>query len=289
MPLLLLAVALAAAAEEKPPSESKKEAPPATAGDAIAVAKREFDAVRASRSMTNAGAQGELLRLGTPELHLAGNALPSPSKRGDATSDPRKKSANWLVDAMTAEERRAKAAKSSRPGSPREEEPRDEPVEFSPLVSGEKAEAPEKNPKETVINPLDRYMAVWLTPQDLTLLRPVLDSNAASGRSGDMLGAQPTGESWSSLGRELSAPASVPRGLPDPRATSRENPYLEALTLPAMRSNPAPELLANVPAPAATAKPIQPPPEAIAPPKNGLPNFVKPREDEKFNRQMKRF
>src|SRR3954468_12940157 len=98
---VFLALAATAFAEEKSAS-AEKPAPAPAADEGIAFAKRDFDAIRAARGPQAApsGASAlDLSRLAVPEPQFGGT--PSIDPRAlPKKLDPKKKSANWLVDAM---------------------------------------------------------------------------------------------------------------------------------------------------------------------------------------------
>ena len=280
----LLLGAAVALADDKPAPPTEKPAPPAEEG--IAVAKREFDAVKSQRGARDS-AKLELGGLAAPEIQVGGpapQALPSAS---EATLAARKKSANWLVDAM------AEAEKKKSVSDARDKKPDDRaPDKDADALSTARQEPRDANKSiEPAGNPLDRYMASWMSPHDFSLLRPVLagdTTNFLSGRNETTLAGLDAGLGdtvhTDSLGL---LPGGVPTtGIPAP---PRENPFLEGLTpppqtslrllpttmAPANATNPTSSLLAPAPQP--------PPAKALT------PDFVKPRTDEKYYKQMKRF
>jgi hypothetical protein len=282
---LFLLAAAATAAEEKPAPVPERAAP--STEDGIAIAKKEFDAVKSARNAP-AQAAAALPSFTTPELQLGGFSSSPRAARVDAAAAAKKKSGNWLVEAM-AEKGKANSKKSERDLSLDELEPDNAPDH---ATNSDKELARSKKHLESGPNPLDRYMASWMTAKDLELLRPLANGERAGG----------PGESNY---QQFSTPGIGPEGnlridalgiLPQAPPTSggrhevRDNPFLPS-TAPSMQS---PSMLPppNLPQAAATGPAASTgiaPSVAPPPPKSAVPSFVKPRDDEKYYKQMKRF
>jgi hypothetical protein len=284
--VMLASGALACAADETPAKKA-----PAPTEDAIAAAKREFDAVKSARTTPDL-TTADLPKFSAPQLQVGGSALPTPPRRVAEKANAQKKSANWLVDAMAESD--PKAAKGDPRGAREKALAGFEAKAADESSAQQKEKRPEKKPAVPVVNPLDRYMESWMTPQDLALLKPLLRPDNASPLSDvDPLKIPSLTDSARGQrgGREGSALAANDVA-GKPKAV-RENPYLAALgmasgpaTAPAMLT-PTPPLPTAPRAPAPAAVPVTPEPPAAQ--KTTVPSFMKPREDEKFNRQMKRF
>ena len=165
------------------------------------------------------------------------------------------KSANWLVDAMA--EKPAVSRGELRLGATR-------PVG---RVFGT-ASSPYVLPKGQEANPLSSYLATWMTPRDIEILK--INEGAA----------RASGVAVSPEQRRLAASAAA--------AGPRENPYLVDLSPP---SAPTSKVAATTPA--------QPPPSLALPaPKNDAapaktpgppPDLIKAKDEQKYFPQLKRF
>lgn len=289
----VLLIASAAAAWSADESAAKQT--PAPAEDAIAVAKREFDAVKAARS-TPELAPASLPTFSTPALQVGGETAPSVLKRPDDRAAAKKKSANWLVDAMKESESKGPGARSTRDelmvdGLRAKEKAEDSPRQDRPKPT-------ERKQLETTSNPLDRYMESWMTPQDLALLKPVLRADRTDAAGADGLLKIPTlADTGRGYFNRRDGFGSASEQLPSRAGSERENPYLAALgaSSPANPAGVQPAPGAQPPPPPTAARASMQSPavpttgELSTPAKATTPSFVKPREDEKFNKQMKRF
>lgn len=282
-------------AEEKAPASPAAE-PPA---DAIAIARREFDAVKSSR---NSGVQpkGEIPRLTVPELRQppATGTPWTPTK----AAVPEKKSANWLVDAMekSADARRDR----ERTGSDRErergrgrelpgpEKDRGGDDEKEPRRASDSVAERERKTENAVANPLAGYLGVWMTPQDYALLKPGIDQafGNAAGTAGPGVSPLPDAAAAFALpGSAGIGGSNIPAAHSAP-AVPRENPYLAMLSPPVPAAASA-ATIASAPPPLSVAPSrAMPPPPAPAPAvKSAIPDFAKPAADEKYFKQLKRF
>lgn len=296
---LALAAALAGgvanvgAADEKAPASPSSE-PPA---DAIAIARREFEAVKSARNPA-LPAKGDFPRLTVPELRSAPPPAPwTPPK----TPAPEKKSANWLVDAMekSADARKDRERNGGSPerdqGRTRElpgpEKDRDDADGSEPRRASDSNTERERKAENAVANPLAGYLGAWMTPQDYALLKPGIDQafGNAAGNSGNVLAspADPT-TAFALPGNAGIGGANQagPRGAP---TTPRENPYLAMLNPPVPAATPAPVTANALPPPVAPSRALPAPPAPVPAVKSSIPDFAKPATDEKYFKQLKRF
>jgi hypothetical protein len=273
--------------------------------DSIAISKREFDAAKSSRDPA-LQQKTDIPRLSTPELSVGVSGFSGLPAKPDST-EKEKKSANWLVDAMekkpaSSADRNKRSSRGLADGE--HERDRDSLRDGLARSPGDAAkdgasrdsdspDAKQNENKTTVVNPLDRYLAGWMSPGDYALLKPGLtESGRASGPGSSSslpsaLGGTGLPGAPSMVGMLPGAPAPlvIP---PSPRA----NPYLEILNGPAPAAVPAPVVYA--PPPVVTPAPkvpvfAAPPPAPIDPAKSKVPDFVKPAQDEKYYKQLKRF
>ncbi len=288
------AVAALAFAAEPPPAE--KSAPP-PAEDAIAVAKREFDAVKETRGTPAAQPGLDLPGLTTPELQMGGgNAAAAAARTSPGKPDLKKKSANWLVDGVMKDRDHASPSESGlalEPGS----SAADKDSAGNPQLESARGdrrkpdEGRPAKPSDPALNPLTRFMVGWMTPQDFALLRPGLGGNAAADTAarGDpslpALASNPGvadfgGKDFTSGIRGLSSQSGAP-------TAPRDNPFLQSFIPPSQPVMPA--TLPVLPSsPAGTPGAFVPPAEA-PPARSVTPNLAKPSDDAKYFKQLKRF
>jgi hypothetical protein len=296
-PVCLLLVS-AAWAQDNPPPDSAKSAPPSE--DAIAAARREFNTVKALRSGLEAP-RSELPAISTPELHTA----PAMPRMEPATKlDPKAagKSANWLVDAMMKpDETHARDPRRTVSDPARRDRESGGPLTLDAPAGAETGTTATREATAPVaekrvgpeFNPLNRYMAGWMTAQDYALLKPGSEGAGSSSLStrGDpslpAIGADLSvlGDTGSAL--DLTAANSTPGAafaLPKPN----ENPFLQSLTLTPM---PEPAGLSAPSAPTSTSASVlvAPVPADAGPVRSKIPDFAKPATDKKFFKQLKRF
>ncbi len=284
-------------ADEKSAATNSSAAAPLPA-DAIAIARREFEAVKSARDSV-AQPKETFPRISAPELHVppSGGAW-TPQKSTLLEKEKEKKSANWLVDAM---EKSADARKDRERGGVERERDRgpmsrradrekegEEDGEKRTTANG--AEERERKPETAVTNPLSAFLGTWMTPQDFALLKPGIEQgfSATGGASSSGTSTLPgTGSAFPLPGSDASSAATAAARAA--AATPRENPYLAMLgsvTPVSSASVAAPPL----PAPAANRGVIAPPSlPPVSAPKSSVPDFVKPATDEKYFKQLKRF
>ena len=314
---LALAAALvgaAARAAESPAAATPSE-PNATSdrapGASIDAAKREYDAIKASRDPSQPQ-RGALPKLTMPELHTgAPEAKPwSPAKTEKPETDARR-SGNWLVEAMEKDARqrkergRGEPTRSKDDRSPRSERDEDLPDAANGVAPSRSREGDEDEVERSgfetkdataVPNPLSRFLGEWMTPRDYALLKPGLEESLGARMPGERATDGVDFATPSSVaginGLFGAAAANVPGSAPQ---TARENPYLQAMetpaSFPAMPPPPVPHVTSTAPITAAPAPIIAAPPNL--PPsvstKSKIPEFAKPAQDEKYFKPLKRF
>jgi hypothetical protein len=282
--------------------------PPPAASDSISDAKKDFAAIKAPSSQTEAGALPAMDMKDLGPVPGAATAEPSlllnPEK--DPSLDPTKKktgTGNWLVDAMdkntSTQGSRSKEKDEILKGDPDliKADEKGVRLERDPLAldDARDRERP-KGPAEPVYNPLDAFMSGWVSARDHDLL---LTSTKGEGLAGADLGkvhadALPGADAGQpgALSDLLAAPMD-PTALGDSRGS---NPYLGSLDLiPAapMKSFAAPDGAAFNPtgfqdAPRGMSSAgVDPKPIDIS--RNFIPDFAQPADDDKYFKQLKKF
>lgn len=321
----------------------------------ISNAKKELDLLRASRGLPTdtRSAMPRLELPSAPALSLGGDA-PAPAVSPKDAKPSTKRSTNWLVDAMQKETDATATGKGTRAGA-RESDVRDRLLDLPNRLATEAAgrgangeieaasdsdllqmqlelerrqaarrdaEAAETARKTDlpVFNPLNSYMAEWMSAGDYALLQAGAGANAVGGSnspdaastansnsglisalSGTSLPGGPAAASAALGGDSISAAfGGMDRDfLAAPsRASAAANPFLQPLDPAA----PSPVSAANLSATSAPAAfpllpgtsdgPVQRPAFAPEPPPSApakLPDFVRPQTDEKYFKQLKRF
>ncbi len=291
--LIWLLVATTVWAQESPSPPVEKSAPPTE--DAIAAAKRDFNAIRGARGASDSS-NADLSSLSAPELQTTA-PLPRLQSTPKADSGAANKNANWLVDAMMKQD--GKEARDSH-----------EPISTAIQHDGETTSAQDQrtsaNPRAAnaegnlsvaekrtgpEFNPLARYMVGWMTPQDYALLKPGLDGAAAASLTSRGDPSLPAvGSDLSVLGDTGSAldlgamNKAAPFALPKPA----DNPFLQSINGGGASTSGAFVTAAAPSLPAASIS-LTPVPVEVAPVKSKIPDFAKPAMDEKYFKQLKRF
>jgi hypothetical protein len=296
--LLLLAAATVRAEEA-----------PAPAQDPIAAAKKDFAAIRSTAVSPDPSSPLPALDLkdvgGAPAAALSA-PTPLPSD-GETSLDPAKKSkgtGNWLIDAMD-KEKNAGRTQPSRPGDERlkpdaeleADADRTETGGAREGASGAEARdaASPKDPADKTYNPLDSFMAGWISARDHDLLVPSSKDGAPAGAEAARLegpaGPDPM-PSGSLVDMLLPPPDSASWGDSKPEA----NPFLAPSD-----SEPAPAVKfftgADAPGfapfgltdPVPGAGPSGPSALPADASRTFLPDFAQPSDDDKYFKQMKRF
>lgn len=284
--------------------------------DSIATAKRQLDVFKADTAARSGDIPRDTLpTVSLPQLGAPAPSLPSSSFNSsvDQRAAAKSKPANWLVDAMAKPRGNAtksgdrNARRSSLNAEPRAfgDEARDpdgdtlsdENSELEQTGTSQKqgrdtsstADKP-KEPKDT-FNPLAQYMTNWLAPQDYALLHRAADLTPASDRA-----TSTSGSALPTVSGDAAFNVALPgfdldggggdRSAVAPVTKPAENPYLQFLS--------PPEPPATNPQPAAPA-PVYVPqqvPEQVAPPSSAstsVPDFVRPANDDKYFKPLKRF
>lgn len=272
--------------------------------DAIAAAKRQLEAMKSNAGSGGAGASSIALpRLDVPQLDpTVRNPSPATAESLRPDADPTSKRAeNWLVEGMKEREKEQRTAERKRAGLLQEEREdletsaddvlgrhRDEEVKSKTVGQEDRT-----SPTTAAANPLDQYLAGWMSPQDYALLRRTLDSASASKRDEAMPGT---------LAADVSDAASLETVLAGlqvgPSVVSKErfpekaadNPYLQALA----ETDRARNALASSVAPAAPPPSLKSPERVVPLPpeptgKPTVPDFAKPANDNKYFKPLKRF
>jgi hypothetical protein len=289
--LLLLAAPLARAGEPPP-------------ADPIASAKKDFQSIK---SLTGQSDPGTAL----PTLDMK-DLGPSPGSRPDAPApladpeaalDPSKKKAkegtgNWLVDAMDKKDDRQRPSKGRDEGRKGDEdllhdgEKTGDQAERDPQESRESREKTEESetPK-AAMNPLDSFMAGWISTRDHDLLLPA-KSEAAADTGRARVEALPEMDSPQPGLADSLLPS--PEGAAWADSKAAPNPFLAVLDL-----EPAPQVqffsAPADPAGLAPASPLASPsvsgsdPRALDAGRTFIPEFAQPSDDDKYFPQMKKF
>lgn len=307
---LLIALATAAACPAIARAQETPAASAATSGSGATIdeAKRDFQALKASR--TTPGQATENLTL--PKVDLP-SPLPQSAPPARTARDEKKEKAaqlkakNWLLDAMAKHEKNTPDERGRKRGGSLterastsdeltltgQETPDPLTGEFRPQdLPHEKTPA---KPKEAppLDNPLTPFMAGWISQRDheallpKTSATPLLDSSLAQ-----LIDSPGASLPSTSVGGPASVTLPGFSALPASPPALADNPYLKA-DLPAL---PAPRVALPA-ASAALPGPNLPPelkPALVEPPapaKNAVPapDLAKPAQDAKYFPQLKRF
>lgn len=261
--LLLAALAAGLRAEANPPP------PAAPAEDAIAAVQRDYEVIKGTQSSL----ERQRLDLPAPSPSARTPALGDTAAMSEMNPPPSQgrigsrpgKSANWLLEAMG--EKTTDPLTDLRSGMLPGGNGRDNSLSSGQDLAGldQKLPPPAKKPGDVVENPLTAYMASWMTPHDLELLKDKgAEANPPLAENQSPAGMRPAG----GLG-----------------ADSRANPYLADLA-PGLIEGP--KDLAPAPG---QALPGPGPKGDFAPLKNQPPpsdQFKLP-DDSKYFPQLKRF
>jgi hypothetical protein len=297
--LLLASAAMAAGAGDPTPAPD----------DSIQAAKKDFSAIKSSGVPNDSGSivpNLEMKEIGPiPGGALQPTPVPTPLD-GFPALDPAKKrtgTGNWLVDAMSNGDDDARPARAgdelpkggadgTRSGD--RSERRGDKDSQAPRDSGEKPGERPSEPK--AYNPLDSFMAGWISARDRDLLLPQGRQEAAAGDApkgrADSLPGLETGPSGGYIDSALPSPDVASWSDSKPAA----NPYLpvgDSPIAPPMKVFTAPEIPVFSPdgdpslLRVGTAPGVDPPP--IDATRSFIPDFAQPSEDDKYFRQMKRF
>ncbi|WP_414664995.1 hypothetical protein [Horticoccus sp. 23ND18S-11] len=293
---LVLAAVLPSQAAEANAGPTAK---PSPEPDALTRAQRDFDTIKATRNGTLLPARPDVPRVAVPEWQGVPAPTPSIPLKSPASEA---KSPTWLIDAMkkeTASSESRTTGSDERGRDPRlstnagsSEKELSAAARTNEPDSRETRERNDRSASVRVVNPLERYLGDWMTPQDYALLKPGLAESLgertdvkrettafdattiAGGLAGIAGGASPA------------SPLSVPGGSSAPLA--RENPYLQSLVTPPVITI-APPPRAPSPAPVFAPPATLGTPAVNAPSPARIPDFARPANDEKYFKQLKRF
>jgi hypothetical protein len=302
--LVLLAAAASVAGPGVRGAEAEQARPEPVPDDAMAVAKREFEAVKAARGDSGLPLRNDLPRFSTPEMPVAtGTGIPVVRP----PTPPSARASNWLLDAMEKpdgkdarfrERRGSDAAASNAPAQTRLS---DAAAGFTGTNGATPGEAG---------NPLARYLAGWMTPQDYTLLKPGISrSTPGAGIPTLTAGSVPSPGAASGSASEIGSTTLGLEAFPQRRGVTRaprENPYLAGLGVTPVisflngSSSAAAVGIPRAPtgasgrtdaSPGAGTTPslLAPIPVLPPPPPSRIPDFAKPATDEKLFKPLKRF
>lgn len=260
---------------------------------ALSGVKKDLESVKSLREL-GLGTKSESLKVALPSMPNGLSPAPATVPKIQGRAPIGKARPNWLVDAME----KPVAGKAARGDEIRLME--------SPVNSrsgGKEGKVLANEPGEqsahrgSAVNPFNQYLQGWMSPHDLAMLKPALDSpRLSSGASEEpLIGQFAPGASVVSADFARSA-GSTGGGGAVPSATARPNglrtnPYLENLIggitpAPNAGSTTKPSLFANkATAPAELGLPDAPPPM----PPQKIPDFVRPQTDEKYYKPIKRF
>jgi len=282
----------------------------------IATAKRDFDALKTAGE----GLEQRGFVLPTPSmptLDLKTESTPAQPLQNlvqkenvaPKSSDPLK-SRNWLLDAMADNRSRtgtdrapAMAGASSEKGSigldllPAASPSARDAKSVQPAG---KASLEEQGLDAKTTNPLNGYMAAWMTPRDFELLEPKSRPASVSAGSSPLA---PMGGLTADPMLSLAGPSAVDvsadirGGATSPQLEARENPYLGEFTIsppplrqaPIMQPADAESAIHLIPVAPTTATPTTIIPGAETPSVPSPIDALKNQDDAKYFKQLKRF
>lgn len=229
---------------------------------------------------------------------------------GRAVPAPKASATNWLLDAMRENQRSAGTSARQLPAKAATKPGDERSLTRASGTDPFERHTPNGSSSDEARNPFSRYIEQWMSPQDYAVLRPALAPLPGASLAPE---SRPpvAGNAAIAIGAAPSS-ALVPTTTLDPpphrdgrRGDSRPNPYLEALA-PVRRADPpgfAGTVRTNSPIPV---PPVSPGPRTtsagrpeVANPANpevrnlssatGIPEFVRPADDEKYFKPLKRF
>lgn len=278
-------------AAEKPPTEPSK----ARAEDGIAASRRDLELIRAAK-----GGAAEQPRDGSPqfpgsEIQFTPTEQPRPPHPLTPTqAAAAKKSTNWLIEAVMkkpagATEEKERSENISRLENAEirfENATRNRNKDQSAVARADRQEA--RQIAEQIVNPLTNFMAGWMTPHDYKLLQSGMGAESAVNLVAR--GERAANAVFPSSGSEPAVLSALGKPASNPLAqVPRENPFLQDIGATAAAAS---KPFGSIPQPAietqTTAKPSIPTPEP--PPARPIaPGFVKPNDDAKYFKPLKRF
>jgi hypothetical protein len=277
--------------------------PPAP--DPITTAKKDFATIKSLSSPADPASvlpSMDLKDLGpSPGAHVDS---PAPLPDTEAVLDPTKKkekegTGNWLVDAMDKKSDRPTTSRGrddglkSDPDLLRDADRSGAPAERDPQASAEAGEKGDRAAAAPAINPLDSFMAGWISAHDHDLLLPVAKSGGAQAPDAG------TAQAESVAGLDPGPGGISDSLLPSPEgarwADSRpdSNPFIAALDFdpaPPIRLLAAPDASGFAPTGlqnGGSGPGVDPRPADAS--RTFIPDFAQPSDDDKYFRQMKKF
>ncbi len=290
---------------------ARADEPPTEQG--ITAAKRDFSEVKAA---TGQGTDVQKLALPntmSPAIEFKADlgvpllVPPTAAKNSDA-ADGRgdAKSKNWLVDAMMAQPQGVGGKSQKTPAEHRTARlPVADNLESAIEESkrDEKSAAVEQKPMEEaahpphVVNPLQSYLAAWMTPQDFALLKPTgTHAEATAAGLPTPFGTSAIAESGEGLSEFSVSDSGTNAPAVELPGAASVNPYLAAFATPLNANAPAtaPAPITTEPAfppanPSSLAAPQSSAPPTAVPPGDPAAEFKKAQDDAKYFKQLKRF
>lgn len=297
-----------------------------TGGDAISATRRDLEALKSDRNLPVDSSKVALPTIDAPPIAAPTALDPAmplpPTAQPLPGQGPTRRSNSWLIDAMEgnsgekttslqqlmlgtdgARDKTGRAISDSRSRLGLSGVEKDSVLgagsgarRDGQTKAGDKSDLAPLKDAAPAPNPLAGYMAAWMTSRDFNLLAKP-DMNGAPSLPGG--GAGPTGpgpgEAFTPSPAFFSAAIGGPVDLGPAKgggpAGVSENPYLQALTLPAPTPGPAvPPMLAPPSSPAFPA--VLPPLDSPPPPMRtevAHPELQKRDDDAKYFPQLKRF
>ncbi len=285
--LLLASAGCALAGEPTPPPQA-----------AMAEVKQDLESLKAPTAGTDSASLPSLdLKDLGPVPSSPAPVAPAPEKE-PSVENARKKSGtgNWLVDAMDRRAEEDKAARGSGRDArasgeralPRLDEREGGGDERELAAVPDSREAAASRAPEKVYNPLDAFLAGWLSPRDHDLLASSRGESDPAHPRADLL-----------PGLEVSAPAAEALGLTQEAPAAHEasaaaNPYLATIDWlePQARTFPLGEFPGTAPLSSDAMRAWTPTAEGARAPdvqRSFVPDFAQPSDDDKYFKQLKRF
>jgi len=285
---------------------------------ALSGAKQQLEEMKTSSAATGAGLDTKLApQLPVTQLSLSSDYV-APAAKPKSDLQKRRQSENWLVDGVMRADAKDRASQEKRNASGlttdargagnattrlgengdnllgSEEDEGGGAFDAQRLAietsASPRTNSPSSAPDKTGgrdSNPFAGYLAGWLSPQDLSLLRNAADAPASGfGSSGSTSGSAAPVELSQSAGNggidaftEHGTGAATKPG-DNPFLQFLKTPDTPALSTPAPAADPAPTSL-----PATATLPALP--DAAA--RSAVPDFAKPAFDDKYLKPLKRF
>ena len=285
---LLVSCAVGFAGEKRPVVPTEQ------ADDTVALAKDDVAVIKSgARGVSES--QASLPSLQVPDL-----SVPPPSTLATRTKPEAaraKPSSNWLVDGVMAQ-KRAQEGGSNHPGDT--PIPPKMPDDIASGLQDSAASEELVAAKESVVvapepeigkpagaighhpvNPLDAFMASWMSGKDLEALKPVLSTHGPSeGPAAESAPLDLPGADFGQTKVAASPVAAAPAG-----TAAGDNPFIELLSAPAPSLFPETEVRPTPIAPSQPAINTSVAPET----KGAVPDYAKDLQEDPAFKQMRRF